>query len=67
MTMTPAQTISRLTLALGQMLTLIEDHVDEELAPHEQQLFDDAAELYAQVNNPASVQAALKKGARKAG
>ncbi len=66
MTMTQAQTILELKNALGNMLTLIEDRVDEELTPREQKLFDEAAELYAQVNSPAIVQTAAKKGVRRA-
>ncbi len=58
--------IEYLTAALGHMLNLIEDHVDEDLSPREQQLFDEAAELYSQMKESPSVQTAVKKGVRRA-
>ncbi len=66
MTMTPQQAIHKLTAALGQMLTLFEDHLNEELTAREQQVFDQAAELYAQMKDSATVQPGVKKGVRRA-
>ena len=54
--------IQKLINALGEMLTLIEDRVDTELSAREQESFDQAAELYAEMKDRP-----VKKTVRRAG